>query len=127
MYSDYRKVLDRKDIDAIIVGTPDHWHALVLIHACEAGKDAYCEKPISHDIVEAVNMAGAVKHHNRIVQCGTWQRSTKEFTDALAYVRAGKLGKINVCRPAQSWPITISRGGSRLQPHALRAGLPDLR
>src|ERR1700722_18427218 len=63
VYSDYRKVLDRKDIDAIIVGTPDHWHALVLIHACEAGKDAYCEKPISHDIVEAVNMAGARKTH----------------------------------------------------------------
>lgn len=97
-YKDYRQILDRKDIDAIIVGTPDHWHALVLIHAVEAGKDAYCEKPISHDIVEAVSMANAVKHHKKIVQCGTWQRSTKEFTDALAYVRAGKLGKIVLTR-----------------------------
>src|SRR5579862_5215880 len=98
VYKDYRSVLDRKDIDAIIVGTPDHWHALVLIHACEAGKDAYCEKPLSHDIVEAVSMAEAVKRHKKIVQCGTWQRSTKEFTDAIDYIRAGKLGKIVLCR-----------------------------
>ncbi|MFI5385152.1 MAG: Gfo/Idh/MocA family protein, partial [Fimbriimonadales bacterium] len=98
VYKDYRKILDRKDIDAIIVGTPDHWHAMILIGACEAGKDAYCEKPMSHNIVEAVSMAGAVKQHKRIVQCGTWQRSTKEFTDAIDYVRAGKLGKIVLCR-----------------------------
>lgn len=98
VYKDYRKILERNDIDAIIVGTPDHWHALILIHACEAGKDAYCEKPMSHNIVEAVSMAAAVKHHKRIVQCGTWQRSTKEFTDAIDYVRAGKLGKIVLCR-----------------------------
>jgi len=98
VYKDYRKILDRKDIDAIIVGTPDHWHALVLIHACEAGKDAYCEKPLSHDIVEAVSMSEAVKRHKRVVQCGTWQRSTREFTDAIDYVRSGKLGKIVLCR-----------------------------
>ena len=98
VYKDYRKILDRKDIDAVIVGTPDHWHALVLTHACEAGKDAYCEKPISHDIVEALSMAGAVKRYNRVVQCGTWQRSTKEFTDAIEYVRSGKLGKVVLCR-----------------------------
>ena len=98
VYKDYRQVLDRKDIDAIIVGTPDHWHALVLTHACEAGKDAYCEKPLSHDITEALSMAGAVRHYKRIVQCGTWQRSTKEFTDAIDYIRTGKLGKIVLCR-----------------------------
>ena len=98
VYKDYRKILDRKDIDAVIVGTPDHWHALVLIHACEAGKDAYCEKPLSHNIVEAVSMSEAVKQHKRVVQCGTWQRSTKEFTDAIDYVRSGKLGKIVLCR-----------------------------
>jgi predicted dehydrogenase len=98
VYKDYRKILDRKDIDAIIVGTPDHWHALVLTGACEAGKDAYCEKPLSHHITEAVTMAGAVRHHKRIVQCGTWQRSTKEFTDALDYVRSGKLGKVVLTR-----------------------------
>ncbi len=98
VYKDYRMMLDRKDIDAVIVGTPDHWHALVLTHACEAGKDAYCEKPLSHDITEAVTMAAAVKYHKRVVQCGTWQRSTKEFTDAIDYIRSGKLGKIVLCR-----------------------------
>ncbi|MBS1713752.1 MAG: Gfo/Idh/MocA family oxidoreductase [Armatimonadetes bacterium] len=98
VYKDYRQMLDRKDIDAVIVGTPDHWHALNLIHACQAGKDSYCEKPISHNITEAVAMAAAAKKYGRIVQVGTWQRSTKEFTDALAYVKSGKLGKIVLCR-----------------------------
>ncbi len=94
LYKDFRKLLERKDIDAVVIATPDHWHALPLIYACEAGKDAYCEKPISHDITEARAMDAAVKKFKRIVQVGTWQRSTREFTDALAYVRSGKLGKI---------------------------------
>lgn len=98
IFGDYRKMLERKDISAVIVGTPDNWHALNLIHAVEAGKDAYCEKPISHDIVEARSMAAAVKYHKKIVQVGTWQRSTGEFTNAVAYVRSGKLGNIVVAR-----------------------------
>ncbi len=98
IYKDFRKLLARKDIDAVIIGTPDHWHALPLIYACEAGKDAYCEKPISHDITEAKAMAGAVKHFKKIVQVGTWQRSVKDFTDAVAYVRSGKIGKVTVAR-----------------------------
>ncbi len=98
VFRDYRKMLERKDIDAIIVGSPDHWHALNLIHAVEAGKDCYCEKPISHDITEAKNMVAAAHHYRKVVQVGTWQRSTKEFTDAIAYIRAGKLGKIVLCR-----------------------------
>ena len=81
IYKDFRKMLERKDINAVIIGTPDHWHALPLIMACEAGMDAYCEKPISHDITEAKAMDAAVKHFKRIVQVGTWQRSTQEFTD----------------------------------------------
>jgi predicted dehydrogenase len=118
VYKDYRKMLDRKDIDAVIVGTPDHWHALVLVHACEAGKDAYCEKPISHDIVEAVTMAAAVKHHKRVVQCGTWQRSTKEFTDAIDYIRSGKLGKVVLCR---AW-ISDDFHAGRQQPSSPPSG-----
>ena len=98
LYKDYRKMLDNKDITAIIVGTPDHWHALNLIHAVEAGKDAYCEKPISHDIVEAKAMASAVKHFSKIVQVGTWQRSTGEFYSAVDYIRSGKLGRITTVR-----------------------------
>jgi predicted dehydrogenase len=108
IYHDFRKMLERKDIDAVIIGTPDHWHALPLIFACEAGKDAYCEKPISHDITEAKAMDAAVKYYRRIVQVGTWQRSTREFTDALAYVRAGKLGKVVLCR---AWKTDDSRVG----------------
>jgi predicted dehydrogenase len=98
VYRDYRKMLERKDIDAIIIGSPDHWHALHLIHTCEAGKDSYCEKPISHNIVEAKSMANAAARYGRVVQVGTWQRSNREFTDAIAYIRAGKLGKITQCR-----------------------------
>jgi predicted dehydrogenase len=94
LYGDYRMMLERKDIDAVIIGTPDHWHALNLIHAVEAGKDAYCEKPISHDINEAKTMDAAVKHYKKIVQVGTWQRSTSQFTSAINYIRSGKLGKI---------------------------------
>jgi predicted dehydrogenase len=98
VYKDYRRMLEHKDINAIIVGSPDHWHALHHIHACEAGKDVYCEKPISHNIVEARSMAAAAKRFGRVVQVGTWQRSTREFTDAIAYIRSGKLGKITHCR-----------------------------
>ncbi|MCH8273548.1 MAG: Gfo/Idh/MocA family oxidoreductase [Armatimonadetes bacterium] len=98
VYRDFRKLLEDKDIDAVIVGTPDHWHALNFILACEAGKEVYCEKPISYNIVEAKAMAAAAKKYNRIVQVGTWQRSKPEFTDAVDYVRSGKLGKVVLCR-----------------------------
>lgn len=97
-YKDFRKLLDRKDIDAVIIGTPDHWHALNLIHAADAGKDVYCEKPISHNIVEGRAMVEAARKNKRVVQVGTWQRSTREFVDAIAYVRSGKLGKVTTCR-----------------------------
>lgn len=97
-YKDFRKLLERKDIDAVIIGTPDHWHALPVIMACEAGKDIYCEKPISHDITEALSMDGAVKRFARVVQVGTWQRSTSEFLSAMDYVRSGKLGKVTTVR-----------------------------
>lgn len=98
IYKDYRKLLERKDINGVIIGTPDHWHALNLIHAVEAGKDAYCEKPISHDITEAKAMDAAVRYFKKIVQVGTWQRSTREFTDAVAYLRSGKMGRIVLAR-----------------------------
>lgn len=108
LYKDYRKMLENKDINAIIVGTPDHWHALNLIHAVEAGKDAYCEKPISHDIVEAKAMAAAAKHFNKIVQVGTWQRSTSEFYSAVDYIRSGKLGKVTTVR---AWKTDTAQMG----------------
>ena len=101
LFKDYRKLLGRKDIDAIIVGTPDHWHALNLIHTVEAGKDSYCEKPISHNFVEARSMANAVAYHKKIVQVGTWQRSGKEVTEAIPLFRAAKLGSKIVM--ARAW------------------------
>jgi predicted dehydrogenase len=95
---DFRKVLERKDLDAVIVGTPDHWHAYVLIAACASGKDVYCEKPLSHNIVEGRAMVNAARRHKRVVQIGTQQRSGKHFQDAVRYVHSGKLGKIFLCR-----------------------------
>jgi predicted dehydrogenase len=112
VYKDYRQMLENKDVDVVIVGSPDHWHALNLIHAVEAGKDCFCEKPISHNIVEAVSMAAAAKHHKRVVSVNTWQRSTKEFMDAIDYVRSGKLGKVVLCR---AW-ITDGFRAGRQQP-----------
>lgn len=108
IYKDYRRMLDRRDIDAVIIATPDHWHALNLVHACEAGKDSYCEKPLSHNVVEAVAMSNAVKRFRNVVQVGTWQRSTKEFTDAINYVRSGKLGRVVLCR---AWITDTFRAG----------------
>lgn len=99
---DFRKVLERKDIDAVINATPDHWHALIMTSACQAGKDIFTEKPISHNIMEGRQMVNHAVKSKRIVQVGTWQRSLQQFIDAVAYVRSGKLGKINVCR---AWKV----------------------
>jgi len=74
-YTDYRKLLDRKDIDAVIIGTPDHWHALIMVHAVEAGKDVYVEKPVGNSIEECRIMVAAQKKYNKAVQGGQWQRS----------------------------------------------------
>lgn len=94
IYTDYRKVLERKDVDAVIVATPDHWHALITIEACMAGKDVYVEKPLAPTIEECNAMIAAAKKYNRAVQVGQWQRSQQHFQDAIAYVRSGKLGDI---------------------------------
>ena len=95
---DFRKVLDRKDIDAVIVATPDHWHALPTILACHAGKDVYVEKPLSVSIGEGRAMVNAARKHNRVVQMGTQQRSATHYGDAVDYVKSGKLGRIRVVR-----------------------------
>jgi predicted dehydrogenase len=117
---DFRQLLDRMDIDAVIIGPPDHWHAVPFIAACEAGKDIYCEKPISHSLVEAKAMLAAARHFKRVVQIGTWQRSMKHFHDAIAFVRSGKMGKINVCR---AWMFYDLRDIGRQQPQNPPAGL----
>ena len=83
LYGDYRKMLENKDIDAVIIGTPDHWHCLILVDALEAGKHVYAEKPIGNSIAEINIMQKAVKKHNKIVQVGQWQRSQPHFVDAI--------------------------------------------
>lgn len=98
IYGDYRKLLDQKDIDAVIIGTPDHWHALQMIHACEAGKDVYVEKPAGNSIGECRAMVQAQQRYNKVVQAGQWQRSQQHFTDAIDYVHSGKLGNIRTVK-----------------------------
>ncbi len=99
-YRDYRKLLENKDIDVVIIGTPDHWHCLQLTDALQAGKDVYCEKPIANSIQEANIMLNYVGASNRMVQIGQWQRSQPHFVDAIDFVHSGKLGNI---RLAKAW------------------------
>jgi predicted dehydrogenase len=93
-YDDYRKILDRKDIDAVVITTPDHWHAVMTIHACQAGKDVYCEKPLSLTIGEGRKMVEAARANNRVVQTGSQQRSLPEFRQVCELVRSGRIGKV---------------------------------
>lgn len=95
---DFRRVLDRQDIDAVIVATPDHWHALPTVMACQAGKDVYVEKPLSLTIGEGRVMVDVARRTNRVVQMGTHQRSATHYAEAVEYVKSGALGKIRVVK-----------------------------
>ncbi len=97
-YGDYRKLLEQKDIDVVIIGTPDHWHALIMIEACMAGKDVYVEKPVGNSIGECRAMVAAAKKYNRAVQAGQWQRSEQHFKDAVDFVYSGQLGNIRTVK-----------------------------
>jgi predicted dehydrogenase len=92
---DYRYILDRKDIDAVFIGTPDHWHAMMTVHACQAGKHVYSEKPTARTIAEARAMVNAARRYNRVVQIGAQGRSNPEARLACRYVRNGMLGKVS--------------------------------
>ena len=94
IYEDYRKLLDRKDVDVVLIATPDHWHTKMLIDACRAGKDVYFEKPLTLTIDEGKLLAKVVKETGRVVQVGSWQRSDWQFRLAVELVRAGRLGKL---------------------------------
>jgi predicted dehydrogenase len=94
IHKDFRRLLDDKNIDAVIVATPDHWHALTMIMACQAGKDVYVEKPLSLTIEEGRRMVTAARKYNRVVQVGTQQRSAHHFQVATQMVREGKIGKV---------------------------------
>ncbi len=92
--NDFREIIERKDLDAVCIATPDHWHAIPTIAALESGKDVYCEKPLTHNIHEAIAVMRAVKKHNRILQTGSMQRSMTEFRVACELVRNGMIGKV---------------------------------
>ncbi|MGE4182203.1 MAG: Gfo/Idh/MocA family protein [Limisphaerales bacterium] len=95
---EFRDVLDRKDVDCVLVATPDHWHALPTVMACQAGKDVYVEKPLATSIREGRAMITAAEKHDRVVQMGTQWRSGRHFAEAVEYVRSGKLGKVSLVR-----------------------------
>jgi len=97
-YGDFRDLLDRDDIDAVFVLTPDHWHTLISIAACEAGKDVYCEKPLTLTVEEAWKLVAAVRRYGRVFQTGSQQRSSWEFRQACELVRNGYIGKVDVVR-----------------------------
>jgi predicted dehydrogenase len=97
-YTDIRKLLENKEVDAVSIAVPNHWHALATVWACQAGKDVYVEKPASHNIFEGRKMAEAARKYNRMVQCGTQCRSSVGLQEAVAYVQSGKLGKIKLAR-----------------------------
>jgi predicted dehydrogenase len=107
--SDYRKILDRKDVDAVLITTPDHWHALMAVDACNAGKDVYCEKPLTLTIAEGRAIVDAARRNKRIVQTGSQQRSDDRFRKACEYVRSGRLGKIKEVRVGIPGPNWIQR------------------
>ena len=92
--TDPRKVLERNDVDAVVIATPDHWHALLAIWACQAGKDVYVEKPVSHNVWEGGKIMEAAAKYGRIVQAGTQYRSDEGLKEAAAYIHQGNLGKV---------------------------------
>lgn len=97
---DFRKMLDHPEIDALVIGTPDHWHAIPTILACQAGKDVYVEKPDGHNMEEGKRMVAAARKYNRIVQLGTQSRTSDHFLRAMDYIRTGQLGR---CLVAKAW------------------------
>ena len=104
-YSDFREVIGRKDIDAVVIATPEHWHAIPIIEACKAGKDVYCEKPLTLTLAEGRRCIDAVRRHKRVFQTGSQQRSNVfgDFRQACEFIRSGRLGDIQT--------VTVGVGG----------------
>ena len=106
IFTDFRKILEDATVDILVVGTPDHWHAIPTIMGCLAGKDVYVEKPDGHNMLEGQRMVEAMRKHKRIVQLGTQSRSLPQKLEAMEYVRSGKLGRVLV---AKAWETTKQR------------------
>lgn len=119
LFKDYRKLLEDKTINAVIVGTPDHWHCLMTVDACEAGKDVYVEKPLANSIAECEAMLKAARKYSKVVQVGQQQRSGQHWQDVVGIVRAGKLG---IIRKIKTWGYFPYGSG---QPKVPDSPVPD--
>lgn len=97
-FQDFRKLLELKDVDAVLIATPDHWHAIPTVLACQAGKDVYVEKPLAHNIHEGRAMVEAARRHNRLVVIGTQQRSATHFPEIARIIQSGQLGEVRFVR-----------------------------
>jgi predicted dehydrogenase len=118
-FNDYRQLLEQKDIDAVVIATPDHWHALQTVHACQAGKDVYVEKPLSLCVAEGRKMVDAVRTHNRVCQVGIHRRSVALCEEATTFVRNGGLGKVTAARAfhiQNEWPNGIGSPSNQEPP-----------
>ncbi|MBI3852006.1 MAG: Gfo/Idh/MocA family oxidoreductase [Verrucomicrobia bacterium] len=118
-FKDYRRLLALKEVDAVVIATPDHWHALQTIHACEAGKDVYVEKPLSLCVAEGRAMVEAVQRHQRVCQVGTNRRSSRMCREMAEFIRGGGIGKITVARAfhiQNEWPKGIGQSPDREPP-----------
>ena len=115
LHEDYRRLLDDRAIDAVIVATPDHWHCLATVDALSAGKHVYVEKPIANTIEECQVMQAAARRYGRVVQVGQWQRSGPHYAEAIAHVRSGALGRVRVVKvwAYQGWmkPVPVRADG----------------
>lgn len=103
LYSDFRRVLDRRDVDAVVIATPEHWHPILTLRAFEAGKDVYVEKPLAHNIREGRAVAEGVARHKRICQVGLQQRSGRHWQHAVERIRAGELGRVSMIHAWNAW------------------------
>jgi predicted dehydrogenase len=107
-YGDYRRVLERKDIDAVMIATPDHWHGIIMVNACQAGKDVYVEKPACHTLEEGKAMIEATHRYGRVVQVGSQGRSTEDAHAACTFIRNGNLGEV---KKVTCWHVPNREGG----------------
>jgi len=131
LVEDYRKLLDRKDVDVVLIATPDHWHTKMVIDACRAGKDVYCEKPITLTVDEGKLLRKVVKETGRVVQVGTWQRSDWKFRLACELVRAGRVGKLHTVTVTTSpnpagGPFEVTKPYSNLNWDMWQGQTPDV-
>jgi predicted dehydrogenase len=121
-YSDFREMLQQKDLDAVIIATPPHWHTLIAVAACEAGKDLYLQKPMSLFLAESFTVRNAVRKHNRICQVGTQIHASENYRRVVEYIRSGNLGVIGVVRTfnvMNQTPRGVGSGGQKAPPEGM--------